>query len=259
MVGIVGIRTRVHPARGIVYRDHQVPLPVPEPTRASRRPGAASAPPWACAAATCDDAPGDAPASPAPPPGAGSSPRSRTASPPCVSWYRSQKCCQRPPKIGHFWPLKIAPGIFRSASWAAMRLPARGRLHWRSPVIRAYAARGTVFDFHDGRNRRPPDPAGPSGLAHRCYGPVRPRSQGRQVWPFPLKPVRRALLQRAVDPDVGLTVEPSKHPGVKIVVGDEVPAVEEALADVADRPLHLAPASAPGRGGTPGSRSPSDG
>lgn len=58
--------------------------------------------------------------------------------------------------------------------------------------------------------------------------------------PLPLQPVRRALLQRAVDPDVGLTVEPSEHPGVEVVVGDEIPAVEEALADVADRSLHLA-------------------
>ena len=58
--------------------------------------------------------------------------------------------------------------------------------------------------------------------------------------PLPLEPVRRALLQRAVHPDVGLTVEPREHTGVEIVVGDEVPAIEEALADVPDRPFHLA-------------------
>ena len=58
--------------------------------------------------------------------------------------------------------------------------------------------------------------------------------------PLPLEAVRGALLQRAVDPHVGVAVEPAKHAGVEIVVRDELPAIEEALADVPDRPFHLA-------------------
>ena len=57
---------------------------------------------------------------------------------------------------------------------------------------------------------------------------------------LPFEAVRGPLLQRAVDPDVGVSVEPPEHARVEIVVRDELPTIEEALADVADRSLHLA-------------------
>ena len=57
--------------------------------------------------------------------------------------------------------------------------------------------------------------------------------------PLRLAAVRGTFLHRAVDPDVGFAIEPPEHPDVEIVVRDELPAMEEALTDVAARPLDL--------------------
>ncbi len=56
---------------------------------------------------------------------------------------------------------------------------------------------------------------------------------------------RHALLQRTVDPNVRHAIEPQPDPRVEVVVGHELPAVEEVVPDIADRlldfPLRLGP------------------
>ena len=68
----------------------------------------------------------------------------------------------------------------------------------------------------------------------------RAREPGAPGRAAPLEPGRHTLLQRAVDPNVGHAVEPQEGPCVEVVIGEELPAVEEVVADVVDRPLDLA-------------------
>ena len=64
--------------------------------------------------------------------------------------------------------------------------------------------------------------------------------QGLEEQPFTLEAIDRSLLQRAVATHVGFRLKPMKGLGVEIVVRREGAPVEEALPEVADRPLHLA-------------------
>ena len=74
--------------------------------------------------------------------------------------------------------------------------------------------------------------------------------------PLRLEPVRRTLLECAVDPDVGHRVEPPQRLRVQIGVRDEVAAVEEVPADVADLPLHLALRLSPAGAARPDAEAP---
>lgn len=82
------------------------------------------------------------------------------------------------------------------------------------------------------------------------------RGQGAEQRPLPRDAVVDALPERPVDPHVGDLVEPSPRPRVEVVVGHEVPVVEEVPRTVADRALNLALRLRAVRGGTPGSGSP---
>ena len=116
-------------------------------------------------------------------------------------------------------------------------LPAREPLQDTPPAIFAYSASGRRSTSTNPRRRRLTD-RGRHRLQRGGQRPVGPRGQRRKVRPLPLEAVGGSLLQRAVDPHVGLAL-PAPSPGVEVGVGHELPAVEEALPDVADRPLHL--------------------
>ena len=87
-----------------------------------------------------------------------------------------------------------------------------------SRVTRSGSSRTRAVAPPDGRAREPRD----SGAAS------------------PIEPVRHALLQRAVNPNVGHAIAPQEGPRAELVIGEELPAAEEVVPDVVDRPLDLA-------------------
>ena len=134
------------------------------------------------------------------------------------------------------------------------RTPRPGRLHESSPASPAYSDSGR-------RSTRTTGVGG--GVAARAvggwmrdHGAVGPGRQGTQAGLLPFEPLGHAFLQRTVDSNVGHAVEPPQRPRVRVVVGDEVPAVEEVVPDVADGPLDLALCLGPVRTACPDPEAP---
>ena len=69
---------------------------------------------------------------------------------------------------------------------------------------------------------------------------IRASRQGLEEQSFTLEAIEGPLLQGAMRTDVGHVIEPVAGLRVEIVVRREGAPVEEALPEVADRPLHLA-------------------
>ena len=71
-------------------------------------------------------------------------------------------------------------------------------------------------------------------------GVIRASRQGLEEQSFTLEAIEGPLLQRCVAAHIGFRLKPMKGLRVEIVVRREGAPVEEALPEVADRPLHLA-------------------
>ena len=69
---------------------------------------------------------------------------------------------------------------------------------------------------------------------------IRASRQGIEEQSFTLEAIEGPLLQRSVAAHIGFRLKPMKGLRVEIVVRREGAPVEEALPEVADRPLHLA-------------------
>ena len=69
---------------------------------------------------------------------------------------------------------------------------------------------------------------------------IRASRQGLEEQSFTLEAIEGPLLQRSVAAHIGFRLKPMKGLRVEIVVRREGAPVEEALPEVADRPLHLA-------------------